>query len=353
MDQKELQEKIAEFYSKLPPKAQEMFATMKWLKTLKAISEKYGLSEEHTATLGTETTLVLLGIIHPVEYEENLTRDLKLPENTMDKILLEIEESIIKTVRPQLVLAFEENKKSESAEIPKQEEKIDKRLETIPNNIKGVVQKSNYQETLYAIGKEYNLTVSQMDAVESVVVGLINGTVHSDEFESTLKGNLKLPEDVMRKLASDIQEKIFMKIRELLKQSAVPGNEKPSIEKENAAKVLNSAGIEIVPGKLELTPPENQPENREAMLKKIEKPEQMTPNPMPLVSIPSRPPTAILEPKENAQANEILAEKLSATFKIPTVKTEHSLQNLSSSDKDASSTAQNTHKIDPYREIPE
>src|SRR3989344_8884181 len=102
MDQKELQEKIALYYSKLPPKAQEVFSGMAWLETLKAISQKYGLTEKQIETLGTETTLVLLGIIHLVEYEEALTNELGLPRNSTDKMVQEIQESIIKEIRPEL-----------------------------------------------------------------------------------------------------------------------------------------------------------------------------------------------------------------------------------------------------------
>ena len=94
---------------------------MQWLETLKTISQKYGLNEKQIETLGTETTLVLLGIIHLVEYEEILTNELELPRDSIERILTEIETSIIKNIRPQLVLAFEENKKLETEGNPENE----------------------------------------------------------------------------------------------------------------------------------------------------------------------------------------------------------------------------------------
>src|SRR3989344_953416 len=102
MNKEELQQNIALFYSKLPPNAQALFSSMQWLETLKTISQKYGLNEKQIETLGTETTLVLLGIIHLVEYEEALTNELGLPRNSTDKMVQEIQESIIKEIRPEL-----------------------------------------------------------------------------------------------------------------------------------------------------------------------------------------------------------------------------------------------------------
>src|SRR3989344_3256620 len=46
--------------------------------------------------------------------------------------------------------------------------------------------------------------------------------------------------------------------------------------------------------------------------------------------------------------NSLLAQKLSTSFKIPIVKTEHSLDNITSSN-----TPSPVYKIDPYRETPE
>ena len=37
MNPQELQQKIAEYYAKLPPEAQEIFSSLKWMEVLKTI----------------------------------------------------------------------------------------------------------------------------------------------------------------------------------------------------------------------------------------------------------------------------------------------------------------------------
>ena len=345
MDQKELQEKIALYYSKLPPKAQEVFASMNWLETLKTISQKYGLNESQIETLGTETTLVLLGIIHLVEYEESLTNELGLSIDATDKMLMEIEDSIIKTIRPQLVQAFEDNSKPEQEQTSSEVvQKLDKRMEDLPVEIKQVVQKSEYQTELYNIAKGYNLTVTQMGFLETAVNDLIVGSIHPEEFQGFLGKNLTIPKEKIENLVSEINERIFLKIRKLLKQASTTTEDKtPAKEGEwsqqahkEDAKVFHSAGIEIVPERLEIAAPASKTsENREDMIKNIEKPELIK-----------------METVETKKVHPILLEKLSGSFQIGAVKTEHTLENITKTEN-ADKKSKSNPKIDPYLEIPE
>src|SRR4051812_29846145 len=109
MDQKQLQQHIAEYYSKLPAGAQAVFASMEWMGTLQTICKKYTLSNEQIQTLGTETTLVLLGIVPIEQYVENLMKEIVLPADSMTKMLGEIEESVLQSVRPELEQAYKAN----------------------------------------------------------------------------------------------------------------------------------------------------------------------------------------------------------------------------------------------------
>ncbi len=122
MDQEQLQQKIAEYYAKLPKGAQTVFSSMKWLETLESLSTKYNLNESQKSTLGTETMLVLLGIIHLVEYENVLEKELEMPKVQFDKMLIEIDESILRTIRPQLSEAFKKNNEVIEEKVQKEEE---------------------------------------------------------------------------------------------------------------------------------------------------------------------------------------------------------------------------------------
>ena len=92
---------------------------------------------------------------------------------------------------------------------------------------------------------------------------------------------------------------------------------------------MHSAGIEIIPEKLELGvgPVEKPLEQREDILKTIEKKEE------------------VIHP--------ILTEKLSGPSQILSVRTEHTLENISKPAPSPASAVPQAPKIDPYREPPE
>lgn len=109
MDQTQLQQNIAKYYTKLPGDLQQSFSGMTWLEDLKNISIKYSLNEEQTETLATETTLVLLSIIHLEDYVLTLKKDLKLNEEAFNKILDDLDVTILKDIKDDLVNTFELN----------------------------------------------------------------------------------------------------------------------------------------------------------------------------------------------------------------------------------------------------
>jgi hypothetical protein len=109
MDQIQLKQKIGEYFVKLPKEAQDVFSSLVWMETLKEIATKYNLNPEEIEILGTETTLVLLGIIHLGEYQENLERELIVEKETIEKIIMEIDDRILKTIKEQLSETFESN----------------------------------------------------------------------------------------------------------------------------------------------------------------------------------------------------------------------------------------------------
>lgn len=335
MDKQELQKNIALYYSKLQPKAQEFFSKMEWLTNLENISEKYGLNDLQKETLGTETTLLLLGIIHPVEYEETLTDKLSVDSRTFENIIKDIEDSMLADIRQQLVEAYNSNIKSETESIAAEKEggtavnpkptvvqNLDSRFDKLPENIQGVVEKSNYQNTLYEIARARKLSITQMGILDTVTADLMVGAVHSDQYRNVLLKKLGLSEPDTTSLVNEINEKVFKTIRGgMMKMSEVKTQKteavpmpKPDIQPlKSDLDTLKAHGIEIVPGKLEIEAP-----------------------------------------------HPILAQKMSTVVQTPTIKNQYELKSSPEKTAEVKNTAPVPPKTtsypkgaDPYRAIPE
>ncbi len=298
MDQAELQKNIALYYSKLPPKAQEMFGKMLWLEELKKIGIKYALNGEQIKTLGTETTLVLLGMVHMMEYEQNLINELVMPKQDMEEMIQDIKDNILKPIIPELVEAYKKNTETDSSETIEQEktaEDLGPKFQKLPNEFRDAIIKSNYHDNLYKIGQEYKLNIIQMGKLEETLSSMMVGNIHTEKLEENLKDKVGISSEAAGKLANDLNEKILKKIREKMVGSS---------EIKNSPQSIKPAMLD----KIELEPP------------KIQKREESILNTAGIqINDPVLKEFKPLSPED----------KLTNTFKIPTIETEHTLGNIS------------------------
>lgn len=318
MDKQELQQKIAEYFEKLSPEAQKVFSEMKWLEILKEISLKFNLTDEQIETLGTETMLVLLGIIHLDEYKNILKEEMKL-ERT-EQIFSEINDKILKNINKELEDTFYKNNYTEN--------EIDERFNLLSEKTKDAIKKSNYQNKVYEIGKRFGLTIYEIGLLGEATINVILGKTPPEKFGESLEF-LKTDKEKINKIVNDINEEILKKIREELIKGTIEN-------REDLTKI----------------------ESREEMLKNIENPKSITNYELRTTNYKkeTKPETEeeaikidLTKQKELPEGpHPILMQKLSNAFKMESKETEHSLENITKS----GDTTTYAKGADPYREMP-
>lgn len=214
MDQTQLQEKIALYYNKLPEQTKVLFAGMSWLETLKEIETKYLLDDSQIKTLGTETTLLLLGIVNLDDYEKTLRMEIKIPEIQMDEIINEIGEKIIKDIAPLVYESFNKNVSDLMKE--KYGDKIDERISQLPEKIKEAINNSGYQTSIYEIGNKYSLNIHQIGQLEEITTKVMVGVLNPNKYEEEIKSNINTPPEKLVSLINEINEKVFKNIKGIL-----------------------------------------------------------------------------------------------------------------------------------------
>jgi len=248
MDKKELQKNIATFYAKLPKVAQDFFSSMEWMSKLENISTKYRLSEENKQNLVIETTLVLLAMIHPVEYEEILTKEINLPNENQEAMFVDIEMSILGKIKQSLIDTYNQNIKENGANntgSEKLENKLNSRFEKLPEDLQGVILASDYQNKLYEISQKYKLSISQMGALDTITTDLIVGDISPREFKQLIIKTVRIGADQAEQLVNDINTQIFKKIREKLVAMTTGAPNKDKILNSLKEDELGSMQVEI------------------------------------------------------------------------------------------------------------
>jgi hypothetical protein len=220
MDQEQLQQKIAEYYAKLPIEAQVMFASQEWMRTLENLSSKYSLTPLQIQTLGTETTLLLLGIVHPDEYAGFLKADLSLSADTQNKLMADINLGILNKWRTVLAEAYAKNSNEIAEKEYGGERKLDERFTSLPPEVQEAIANSNYQNELYVIANEEKLSIDQMGKLEKATNKILLGIEHPDKYTDILASELGLTNEKALEISSKVNEKILKNIRELLKSHA-------------------------------------------------------------------------------------------------------------------------------------
>ena len=206
MDQTQLQQNIAKYYAKLPIELQQFFSSMKWMDDLKDISTKYSLTEEQITTLGTETTLLLLGIVHKDEYKDTIEKDLGLSNDIFNNIFSEIEISVLKDIYVQLDEAFIINVDSLLEEKYGGDKKLDERFNELPKEVQLAINESNYQVALYAIANKYKLNIEQMGILEELTTKVMLGIINPDTYENELSSNIKIPREAITNIVNNVNE---------------------------------------------------------------------------------------------------------------------------------------------------
>jgi hypothetical protein len=354
MDQTQLQQKIALYYSKLPENLQQFFAGMNWINTLQEISVKNNLSEEQIKTLSTETTLILLCIVSIEDYVKMVESELKLSKEQADTILAEINEKIFKDIGYEIEETFTKNINSLAEEKYGGDKKLDERFASLPKEVQIAINESDYQATLYSIASKYKLSIEQMGTLEEVTTKVMLNIIHPDQYENELISKIKIPREDISSLVKDINEQILKTIRELLKSSwdknsnvdtdivPIPPYKK-TINQEN---VLNT-NKEIVP-KTEILKTLEQTRAPEKIVFEAPKPKEGVVEILKAVT----PIEVRTQNKPAMVVHNIFEEKLKAPTISHSSVSDHSVSQISQvANKIIDSNTNPTAKtVDPYRE---
>jgi len=182
--------------------------------------------------------------------------------------------------------------------------KIDKARAELPPDTRKAIDSFDWRKSLLELRSKKGYTFEQLGDLELETELMLCGIVNPENYPRELSARMKLSRASTDELVNEMNDLVFKKIREEL--------------------------IKITEQK---TPPS-------------------APSSEIKVTRPEVPKTAFVAnsdvPKQ--EVHPILVQKLSTTVQIPTVRTEHTLENIT---KKASVPQSYQLKADPYREIPE
>ncbi len=114
---------------------------------------------------------------------------------------------------------------------------IKKAYQKLPPVVQDIVLSNDTVEKIEDIQKKYDLNQKQAEVFENEVELLMMGLIHSDEFISNLKEKLEITEEKADGIATEVDEKIFKGIREVMMRGGEKKSEAPN--SKNEGKILD------------------------------------------------------------------------------------------------------------------
>jgi len=208
--------------------------------------------------------------------------------------------------------------------------KIEKAKRQLSDDTLNAINAIPWQAEILKMKETRGYSFDQLGDLEIETELLLCGLVSPLDYPKELEKRMKISTAQANELVREMNKEVFEKIKEELikntERKEVFEKKQTVIEKPKAQSLKYASKIAPVANKLvDLTIPELKAGNEQEES----------------IVTPVKPH---LGEQNEAEIHPMLAKKMSDSFQIPSVKTDHSLNNLSPN---------NTPTTDPYREVPE
>ena len=227
--------------------------------------------------------------------------------------------------------------------------KIENARAELSKESRDAIDAIKWKDVIIRMREERGYSFTQLETLEMETELLLCGLIEPENYPKELETRMGLPRAQVDELVNEMNDRVFKKIREELVKN---------IERNKTAETFpdNPLAFPLVRGKPFVSPDKGRSggvgrqeglslESREEMLEKIQNVDLS-------VQKELEAPTKEEIEKEKTETPSILTQKLSGSFQIPKVETEHTLTNMTKDSSISTKPKVGIPNVDPYREIP-
>lgn len=210
MDTETETEKIIKKQLKILPKEiKDFFVDPKINQQVLEIGKGFNLDIEKVGVLQIETTLLILGLTNPDEYPNELKNRLKVGGETLNNIVQKINTIISPEILRRLKEIYKKTEDESREEKNKIIEKIKAEISLLPKEEQEMVNGFGWEKITAEIGKNYKLTEDEINALKIEIILIIAEFADKGLFELNIEDRIGTNEDTSKKIAEEIDQKIF------------------------------------------------------------------------------------------------------------------------------------------------
>lgn len=212
--------------------------------------------------------------------------------------------------------------------------------DNVPEEVRRAIESTDLTEKLLVIGKQYGLSIDQVGRLETLVMSVMTGPLHPNDFVGELEDALDLDDDsVVTSIASDVNLEIFLPVRQAIMAMHQQGGQEEEAS-EAVAEGAHPTRDSILDG-IENPEPAVHPFSTANALaggaaKPLEVVDDLAPKPNPVAAAQA----------SQAAAQDFIAGKLTQTVAAPAQKTVTTPEELAAKQPEKPKG----YTVDPYRE---
>ncbi len=223
--------------------------------------------------------------------------------------------------------------------------KIEKAKSALPIETQNAIATVDWKASILELRTKKGYTFEQLGDLEIETELLLCGLLSTRDYPEELEKRMGISKMAANELVVEMNNLVFKKIKEELIKNT--DRKKTFQQRENTPSQLSQE---------ESTPEEEKTNDTLAFQEagiQIIRDEKLPVPDLPVVPSAQLMQAGKIEPAE--KIHSLLAQKLSGSIQTPTVRTEHTLENISKSaiPSTPQPTTPKVPKIDPYRELPE
>lgn len=208
----QLKEQLKEILTQLPERLRQYITNGDWENKLRAILVAENLAEEQNVEIIDEVLLVLLGITDPDDLPLALRTVAELSKEQSERLAKEFSDKILSSLEDELLELNPISIDDYRSGLPE----INSALAKLPKVLQEVITSADTENKIQTIGQKYQLHIDQIGTLDEEVNNVLFGISPTNELVQKIKERLGLDQTTTDAIAREVNEQIFLKIRESL-----------------------------------------------------------------------------------------------------------------------------------------
>ncbi|MEK7614155.1 MAG: hypothetical protein AAB428_00610 [Patescibacteria group bacterium] len=211
--------KISELFDKLPAGVQDFIYDPATDKKIADIGAKYSLNAQQIENLTDETQYVIIGYKRAEDVAESIQKNVGVSYETSRSLASDINGQILRLARelvetPSMAINTEETPEF----IDVIDAEVEEKYKTLPEDVRKAITSVEVSAKITGLAEKYRLHIDKADELSDETGLVMLGLTHPRDYLNNLKKRLEIPEDLAREIVADINNQIFLPIRQSLKK---------------------------------------------------------------------------------------------------------------------------------------